>query len=58
MYNKRKPDLFEPKPVKPTSILGKRKLDVAFGKEVYYDKERYGQDIPQNFFKNNIGHGV
>lgn len=40
------------------NILGKRKLVEAFGEEIYNDKDRYGQDIPDDFFKTNIGHGV
>lgn len=40
------------------SVLGKRKLVDAFGFEIYYDIERYGQEIPSDFFKINIGHGV
>ena len=43
---------------KPVSILGKRKLADAFGEEIYNDQDRYGQDIPADFFKTNIGHGV
>ena len=44
--------------IEQVSILGKRKLIKAFGLEIYNDKERYGQDIPSDFFKTNIGHGV
>jgi hypothetical protein len=40
------------------SRLGKRKLVDAFGIDIYNDKERYSQGIPDNFFKTNIGHGV
>ena len=40
------------------NILGKRKLVEAFGEEIYKEKDRYGQDIPADFFKTNIGHGV
>jgi len=43
---------------KPVSILGKRKLADAFGEEIYNDQDRYGQDIPADFFKTNVGHGV
>ena len=43
---------------KPVRILGKRKLANAFGQQIYNDKDRYGQDIPVDFFKTNIGHGV
>ena len=43
-YNK---DIYLP------SILGKRKLVDAFGLEIYNDKERYGQEIPPDFFKTN-----
>lgn len=39
------------------SFLGKRKLRDAFGFN-YGDKERYGQDITNDFFATNIGHGV
>lgn len=44
--------------VQQVSILGKRKLDEAFGEEIYKEKERYGQDIPTDFFQTNIGHRV
>jgi hypothetical protein len=61
-----KPDFFEPKPVniKPKkineinetepiqSILGKRKRDSIF----MTDHERYGQEIPPDFFRTNYGH--
>ena len=40
------------------SDLGKRKIAVSFGLQIYNDKERYGQDIPSDFFNSNIGHGV
>jgi len=43
---------------KDVTILGNRKLLEAFGEEIYNDKERYGQNIPSDFFKTNIGHGV
>jgi len=39
-------------------ILGKRKLSEAFGLEIYNDTERYGQEIPSDFFVTNVGHGV
>jgi len=39
------------------SFLGKRKYDGAFKQETYED-DRYEQNIPTDFFKNNIGHGV
>lgn len=42
----------------PVSILGKRKLADAFGEEIYNDQDRYGQDIPVDFFETNVGHGV
>lgn len=42
---------------KRDSILGKRKADEAFGPDSY-DEDRYGQNIPNDYFKNNIGHGV
>lgn len=65
------PGFFEPKPVSPkaqptkskfvfgkrNSILGKRKADEAFGPSSY-DEDRYGQNINNEYFKNNIGHGV
>jgi hypothetical protein len=41
----------------PVSILGKRKLDSAFGFGMN-DKERYGQEISPDFFKLNHGHNV
>jgi len=41
-----------------SSDLGKRKLYHSFGLQIYDDKDRYGQDIPNDFFKNNIGHNV
>jgi hypothetical protein len=65
--------LFEPKPVNKkriiikkrrnfdtniTPILGKRKLVEALGDKIYNDHFRYGQEIPADFFKNNVGHGV
>jgi hypothetical protein len=40
-----------------SSILGKRKIQDAFGPGIH-DKERYGREIPPDFFKTNIGHGV
>jgi hypothetical protein len=40
------------------STLGKRKLSDAFGLEIYNEKDRYGQEIPSDFFVTNIGHGV
>ncbi len=42
---------------KRDSILGKRKADEAFGPNSY-DEDRYGQNINNEYFKNNIGHGV
>ena len=44
--------------IEPVSILGKRKLVQAFGEEIYNDRDRYGQDIPADFFDTNVGHGV
>jgi len=38
--------------------LGKRKLADSFGSQIYNDNERYNQDIPDDFFKTNIGHNV
>lgn len=65
------PGFFEPLPVKAIfvkknkngknyipNILGKRKLVDAFGEKIYNDEERYGQEIPADFFQTNIGHGV
>jgi hypothetical protein len=40
------------------SLLGKRKLVDAFGLEIYNDENRYGQEIPADFFVTNVGHGV
>jgi hypothetical protein len=40
-----------------SSILGKRKIQDAFGSGMH-DEERYGREIPPDFFKTNIGHGV
>jgi len=37
------------------NLLGKRKLEVAFGPGMN-DKERYGQEILPDFFKTNVGH--
>ncbi len=42
---------------KRNSILGKRKADEAFGQNSY-DEDRYGQNINNEYFKNNIGHSV
>jgi hypothetical protein len=42
--------------VENSSDLGKRNLVHSFGLQIYNDKERYGQDIPADFFKTNIGH--
>lgn len=41
-----------------SSDLGKRKLTDSFGLQIYNDKDRYGQDIPPDFFETNIGHDV
>jgi len=51
---KRKPDV----PDEIPSDLGKRNLVDSFSVQIYNDKERYGQDIPADFFKTNIGHNV
>jgi hypothetical protein len=40
------------------SSLCKRKLVDAFGAEIYNEKERYGQEIPDDFFILNSGHGI
>jgi hypothetical protein len=39
------------------SILGKRKLETAFGYGMN-DTERYGQEIAADFFKYNRGHNA
>jgi hypothetical protein len=39
------------------SILGKRNRETEFG-YCMNDKERYGQEIPPDFFKFNHGHNV
>jgi hypothetical protein len=44
--------------IETQSILGKRKLVDAFGLEIYNDIDRYGQEIPPDFFVTNFGHGV
>jgi hypothetical protein len=56
-YDNKRSDLFEPQP-KKKNVLGKRKLADAFGEEIYNDQDRYGQDIPDDFFKTNVGHDV
>ena len=56
IYIRRKP-LIKRRP-EHVSILGKRKLAHAFGLKIYNDKDRYGQDIPADFFNTNVGHGV
>jgi len=53
---KRKDDINIPDEI--PSDLGKRNLVDSFSVEIYNDKERYGQDIPADFFKTNIGHNV
>ena len=40
------------------SLLDKRKLVESFGLEIYNERDRYGQDIPLDFFEKNIGHNV
>jgi hypothetical protein len=65
-----RPDFFEPTPASDNihfnytdrrsrvgSILGKRKAEEAFGRGMN-DKERYGQEIPPDFFKLNHGHNA
>lgn len=52
---KRRSDINIPDEV--PSDLGKRKIAISFGSQIYNDKERYGQDIPPDFFETNIGHG-
>ena len=39
------------------SVLGKRTVEEAFGRGMN-DKERYGQEIPPDFFKFNQGHNA
>ena len=39
------------------SILGKRKRNATFNFAMN-DKERYGQEIPPDFFKTNVGHNA
>ena len=39
------------------SKTNKRTYEESFGVREY-DNERYGQEIPDNFFKQNIGHGT
>jgi hypothetical protein len=39
------------------SMTGKRKITEAFG-ITNNDEERYGQEISDDFFKNNTGHSV
>lgn len=55
-YGNKRPEFFDPQP--KNNVLGKRKLADAFGEEICNDKIRYGQDIPDDFFKTNVGHGV
>ena len=45
------------RPFPIVSVLGKRKAESAFGQGMN-DKERYGQEIPPDFFETNIGHNV
>jgi hypothetical protein len=40
-----------------TSTLGKRKAEEAF-KQGMNDDERYGQEIPPDFFTTNLGHNA
>jgi hypothetical protein len=41
-----------------TSVNKKKRSYIdAFG-EREYDKERYGQEIDEDFFEINVGHGV
>jgi hypothetical protein len=59
---KLRPDFMTPKPVSPKrlrkeSILGKRKYGHSFATESY-EEERYGQQIDNQFFQNNVGHNV
>ena len=35
----------------------KRTYEETFGPRAY-DQERYGQEIDENFFQQNVGHGV
>ncbi len=50
---RRRPEMI----VSVTSILGKRKLEDAFGQGMH-DYERYGQEIPPDFFNTNRGHNA
>ena len=50
---RRRPGYYFP----PVSVLGKRKAESAFGQGMN-DKERYGQEIPPDFFKTNVGHNA
>lgn len=51
-----RPDFLEPIPIPAQvgSILGKRKLEDAFGQGMH-DSARYGQEVPPDFFKTNSG---
>lgn len=54
-----RPTFFEPTPVPApvVSILGKRKMEEAFGRGTN-DDARYGREIPPDFFNTNHGHIV
>jgi len=70
-FVKSRPGFMTPSPVSPKSkrndavihpelcpsVLGKRKYDDAFGEDTV-EYERYGQNISNGFFAENIGHGV
>jgi hypothetical protein len=43
--------------LKTTTNQKKRTYVDAFG-EREYEKERYGQEIDDDFFETNVGHGV
>lgn len=47
----------EKTPLKATNPTKKRTYVDAFG-ERDYEKERYGQEIEEDFFERNVGHGV
>jgi hypothetical protein len=44
-------------PYPSNSVLGKRKIEEAFGRGTN-DCARYGREIPPDFFKTNHGHSV
>jgi hypothetical protein len=58
---RRKPIIIKRTPhatdIELVSMTGKRKITEAFG-ITNNDEERYGQEISDDFFKNNTGHSV